>query len=477
VCRTLVLAVTVIVTAIAALPQPAKAESLSEALAQTYRTNPDIQAARARVRQTNEQVPQAYGNWKPNVTVSASTGIENQEQDTLSTNPVTGNVTETTTNDTLTPDTANLQVQQPLYQGGSNFAQLNRAQRRVAAERGRMAATTQQTLLEGVQAYLDVWRDQQLIKFSQGNVEALNKLLDAARKRFERGVNTKTDVVQARARVAGGKRRLEDFRGQLRQSRAVYREVVGEAPRDLTYPEVLDRLPQSEAEAVAAAAQNSPSVRAAEQSTRAAEQNIRQTAGQLLPTLSIQGNASRRTDTDPDIPRTRRASATINIQVPLYQQGIVTSQVRQAKQTAEERQATALSTTRQAKQRARSAWAQLQAARERVDTAEVEVETAQETLEGLREENRVGTRTVQDVLDGQRDVFQAKIALARARRDLALSRFRLLEAVGQLTPSRLDLDVESYDPAPAYSEVSGEWWSITAPETDVEIPAVFPFGD
>jgi len=455
----------------AAAPPPAAAESLREALAQTYRTNPDIRAARARVRQTNEQVPQAYGSWKPNVSVSASTGIENQERESQGFGGVT------TSERTTTPDTATFQVQQPLYQGGSNFAQLNRAQRRVAAERERMSATTQQTLLQGVQAYLNVWRDQQLVEFSQGNVDALNKLLDAAKERLARGVNTRTDVVQARSRVAGGKRRLENFRGQLRQSRAVYREVVGEAPRDPSYPDVLDRLPQSEAEAVAAAAEHSPSVRAAEQSTRAAEQNIRQTAGQLLPTLSIQGNASRRTDSSTTTERTRNASVTINIQVPLYQQGIVTSQVRQAKQTANERQLTALSTTRQAKQRARSAWAQLEAARQRVDTAEVEVETAQETLDGLREENRVGTRTVQDVLDGQRDVFQAKIALARARRDLALSRFRLLEAVGQLTPSRLQLGVESYDPAPAYGEVRGAWWSLAAPETEVEIPAVFPFGD
>jgi len=457
---------------LAAPPLPAAAESLREALAQTYRTNPDIQAARARVRQTNEQVPQAFGNWKPSVSVSASTGIENQEEDQQ-----LGQSTTVTNEETLTPDTASLQVQQPLYRGGSNFAQLNRARRRVAAERNRMSATTQQTLLEGVQAYLDVWRDQQLVKFSQGNVDALNKLLDAARTRLERGVNTETDVVQARSRVAGGRRRLEDFRGQLRRSRAVYQEIVGERPRDLEYPGIVEQLPESRAEAAALAAEKSPSVEAAEQSTRAAEQNIRQTAGQLLPTLSIQGNASRRTDTDQDIIRTRRASVTINVQVPLYQQGIVTSQVREAKQAANERQLTALSTTRQAKQRARSAWAQLEAARERVDTAEVEVETAQETLEGLREENRVGTRTVQDVLDGQRDVFQAKIAFARARRDLALARFRLLEAVGQLTPARLNLGVESYDPAPAYSEVRGEWWSLTAPETDVEIPAVFPFND
>ncbi|WP_090020240.1 TolC family outer membrane protein [Limimonas halophila] len=457
----------------AAAPTAAAAESIQDALGQTYRTNPDIQAARARVRQTNERVPQAYGNWKPSVSVSASTGIENQEEDQVS--GLTG--TATTTNETLTPDTATLQVQQPLYRGGSNFAQLNRAKRRVAAERNRMDATTQQTLLRGARAYLDVWRDQQLLEFSQGNVEALKDLLDAARKRFDRGVNTRTDVVQARSRLAGGRRQLENFRGQLRQSRAVYREVVGTRPENLEYPELIEQLPQSRSEAASMAAESSPSVQAAEQSARAAEQDIRQTAGQLLPTVSIQGNASRRTDTDQSIPRTRRASVTINVQVPLYQQGIVTSQVRQAKQTANERQLTAMSTTRQAKQRARSAWAQLEAARQRVETARVEVDTAQETLEGLREENRVGTRTVQDVLDGQRDLFQAKIALARARRDLALARFRLLESVGQLTPSRLELGVESYNPAPAYGEVRDEWWSLTAPETDVEIPAVFPFND
>jgi len=454
-----------ILLALAAVHAPlagASAASVREALEQTYATNPRIEAARARVRQTTERVPQAYGQWKPSLSVNASFGTESEEQDP-------GNT------DNRTPASAQAQLQQPVYSGGSNFARLKTAKHQMRAERRRTAGTTQQTLLRGARAYINVWRDRRLIELAESNVDALAGLLDAAEKRRENGVNTRTDVVQAESRLARGRRRLEDFRGQLRQGRARYEQTVGEAPgEDITYPDLIETLPESEAAAVERARQNAPNVQAARQSASAAEYNIRRQAGQLLPSLSVQGNASINEEPSTFLDERKRASLTLNLQVPLYQQGVVTSRVREAKQTANERQLRALAATRQAAQRARTAWSQLTAARQRVETARVEVDAAKETLDGLREENRVGTRTVQDVLDGQRDVFQAQIALTRARGELAVARFSLVNATGELMPQRLGLNVEPYDPTRVYNAVVDEWWSLDAPESDVAMPAVWP---
>ena len=439
-------------------PAPAvAAESLGDALAETYLNNPTLRAARARLRATNERVPQELSNWRPQVSLESSIGRQSvEDEDQFN-----------STSDTTTPKSATLRVQQPLYRGGRTVAGTDRAEFEVKSERERLSNTEQDVLQRAVEAYLDVWQNREILRLNTENVGSLQEQLNAAKERFKRGVATKTDVAQARTRLSRARARREDTRGRLTNSRAVYEEIIGSPPGELTYPSDMAELPSNVEAAVEQAASNNPDVLAARAAGRAADRQVRQRTGRLLPTVTLSGELSRREEAIRPSDETSRAEVRVQVQVPLYQSGQVTSRVRQAKQTASQRRLETAEAKRRARQLARSAWGRLESARKTINDRRKQVEAARIALTGMEEELQVGSRTVIEVLDAEQDLFNAQISMVRARRDIAVARFGVLRAIGALTARDLELDVPLYDLQKDYEAVRGLWWSLGAPSSDV----------
>ncbi|MCZ6586620.1 MAG: TolC family protein, partial [Alphaproteobacteria bacterium] len=126
------------------------AETLAEALAEAYSTNPDLVAERSRVRAVDEQVPQALSNWRPQVTLSGRYGLRKLDRETGA-----GINTDRTDH----PRSIGLAITQNLFRGFRTQAETERAQNRVAAARSNLIDTEQNVLLEGVVGYVTVMRD------------------------------------------------------------------------------------------------------------------------------------------------------------------------------------------------------------------------------------------------------------------------------------------------------------------------------
>ena len=440
-----------------------QAEALDRALVQTYQTNPTLRAARARLRGVNERVPQELSNWRPQVSVNASAGRQRLKE-TQPGSPFTGGTT-TTTEDT-NPLTAQVQIRQPLYRGGQTVAGVDRAENEVKAQRAELDRTQQEVLLRAIEAYMNVWRDRRIVVLSRDNVETLREQLDATQARLDRGIVTQTDLSQARSRLSQAQARLETARGELTASESVYQEIVGSPPGGISYPGVPADLPASREAAVSRAVENNPQVVSATFREAAAEKRVRQIEGELLPSLFLEGSASYREGSAGPERETERAQITLNLQIPLYQGGQVTSRVREAKQQASERQAQIAEARKRAKQQAESAWARLTAARAELREVEEQVEAAQAALTGVEQELQVGARTVLDVLDAEQELFNAEIQRVRARRNVVVAAYRVYSATGELTTRGLQLDTRYYNPKSAYEDVRNEWWSLSAPEAD-----------
>ena len=240
---------------------------------------------------------------------------------------------------------------------------------------------------------------------------------------------------------------------------------MGAVPEEVSYPGVPGNLPSSREAVVAEASERNPRVRAAKAQQAAAEKRVRQAEGELLPTLFLEGRVSYRDGRDGLDRETQRAQATLNLQIPLYQAGQVTSRVREAKQQASQRRIQIAEARKRAQQEAQSAWARLQAARAERREIEEQVQAARAALAGVEQELQVGSRTVLDVLDAEQELFNAEVDRVRARRDLIVAAYRVYSATGQLTARGLQLEVDYYDVEKAYEDVRDTWWRLSAPET------------
>ena len=425
----------------------AHAETLSEALAKAYVTNPTLQSARATLRATDEGMAQALSGYRPSV--SAAGTASSKQQETVA-DP--GNEISTT------PRTLTLSVSQSLYAGGQTQAAVSSAGNTISAQRARLKGAEQTILLNAATAYSDVLRDQAVLELNINNEQVLGRHLEATRDRFNVGEITRTDVHLAEARLAGAVANRIQSEGTLEASRATYTNVVGEAPTALEKPVLTLPLPSSLDEAVTMADSDNPAIVAANYDEKAARDDIDSTQGQLLPSIDLSGSANRSLDTASSNYWSNSLEAKVTLTVPLYQSGAVYSKVRQARQQASASRLDADQARRDVASQVRQAWQNLAVTRARIDSIDTQVRAAQTALEGVQREASVGSRTVLDVLDSEQELLDARVNLVKSQRDETVAALTLLSNVGRLTATDLNLVVDLYDTGRHYRDVQNKWF-------------------
>jgi outer membrane protein len=388
-------------------------------------------------------------NWRPSVSFSSDYGWRDQT--------ISGGSSSGTTEGALHPFTNSLNLSQPLYRGGRTVAATQSAEASVQAGRAALTSTEQNALFQGVSAYMDVVRDQAVVELNRNNEQRLRRQLDATRDRFRVGEITRTDVAQAEARLSRAISDRVSAEGNLASSRAGFRRVVGESPRQLAPPPPLPPLPRNEEEAHSVAEQENPELRSAQHRENAARYDIRSTSGALLPTISLNANVSRAEDSSSRDTTTDTARITMQFTMPLYEAGSTYSQVRQRRQIHQQRRLEVDDSRRQVREAVTRAWEALTTARANIVARRAEAAANRVALDGVIQEAEVGARTTLDVLDAEQALLDSEVALVQAQRDEYVAGFQLQSAVGRLSAARLGLPVTAYDPAANYERVRNKW--------------------
>jgi TolC family type I secretion outer membrane protein len=284
---------------------PAGAQTLAEALADAYATNPTLDAARAELRAVNEGVPQALANWRPEVFVTGSAGKARVD-------------TETSNAETLTPLEATAEVVQPLYRGGRTVAATARAEQDILAQRATLDSVEQSVLLRAATAYMDVWRAQSVVALTESNERVIERQLEATRDRFTVGEVTRTDVAQAQTRLATATAERIGAEGLLRVSQATYEEVVGKRPGVLPSPPPLTGLPASLDEVIELSITQNPEILSATFAEKAARHRVREVTGELYPTVALSASLSHIEESNSRDSETQRADILAEVTIPLY---------------------------------------------------------------------------------------------------------------------------------------------------------------
>jgi TolC family type I secretion outer membrane protein len=424
---------------------PASSETLFEALAMAYASNPTLQAARAAVRGSNEGLPQALSGWRPTVSLNGSAGLQQSK-------------TNSTSKRDLFPRTYSADVSQSLYSGGRTVAETAQAESLVQVARSRLKAVEQQILTSGVTAFLDVLRDQARVQLNRNNEVVLRRQLEATRDRFEVGEVTRTDVAQAEARLSGVVAERVETEGTLASSRASYREVFGVMPGSLQPAPPLPDLPATESEAVATAETDNPNIAVALNNEAVARHGVEEATGRLLPTVDLTGRARGTDETTTENSDSTSYSLIAAVSVPLYQAGAVHSMVRRAKELLNQRRIEVEESRRGVVEAASQAWERMTTTRSQIAARAEAIRANKIALEGVRQEADVGTRTTLDVLDAEQELLDARVAMVIAERDEYVAGYRLLAAIGRLTAVYINLPVQIYDPSEHYQKVRKKWW-------------------
>jgi len=439
------------------------AETLESALARAYTNSPLINATRAGVRATDENVPRALAGYRPQISATADLNRTWTQQSLLG----------QTTTSANTRAELGLQLTQTLYDGNRTANSVRQAESQVLGARFQLDATVQDTLFTAAQVYMNVLRDTAILNLQRNNVEVLDEQLRQTGDRFEVGEVTRTDVAQSEASLAASRSQVSLAEANLRANIAQYRRVIGAQPRQLGAGRAPDRLiPGSLDAAVAIALEENPSIAVARFNADAAELQVKIAEGALLPTLGVTAAVTQRHDTNATAGGlSGSANTTVGqigarLTVPLYQGGGASAAVRQAKELATQRRFEVEQARDQVRFSVVAAWGALEAARAQITAAQVQVEAAETALTGVREEARVGQRTTLDVLNAQQQLLNARVNLITAQRDRVVQSYAVVQAMGRLTPQRLALAAPLYDPKVHYDQVRGLLWGTSTPSGD-----------
>ena len=439
------------------------AETIESALAQAYRGNPTLNQQRASVRATDESVPQALSGYRPRINGTANYGY-NSTWFTGSNRTNPSSVPQEFRS-SLQPRDVGVVMQQTLFNGNQTTNRVRQAEAQVIQARETLRATEQNVLLDSVTAYMNVLRDSAIVALRRQNVQALDEQRRATRDRFQVGEVTRTDVAQSEARLADAQSQLLGANAQLQTSRAQFRQVIGREPGALAPGRPVDRmLPATVAESIARGLASHPTIEAAKNGADAAQLQVRVAEASLLPTVTLEASYSRAYDSTIAIDNQMIGQVVGRLTVPIFQGGSEYSTIRQAKETLGAQRIAVDVQREQVRAAVVQSWGLLQAAKAQIEAAQAAVRANEIALEGVREEYRVGQRTLLEVLNAQTELLNSRVALVTAQRDRVVASYSLLSGTGRLSVRQLAINVGQYDETVHYQQVRDAWVGVRTPD-------------
>ena len=431
--------------------------TLQEALASAYLTNPTLQAARAQLRATDEQVPTALAGWRPVVTGNVGLSYYKGLNDYNGTGAEGGYRRKYDT-----PGyTAGVTITQNIYTGGKTTAATHQAVNNVMAARANLISAEQKVFKQVVSAYVGVIEREQLLQVNINNERVLQQQLRATNERFHVGEITRTDVAQAESAYATAKATRQQAEGTLQTAQATYMQIVGMAPPPNLVPPQPLVLPVKDAQTAASfAVRNNPDVINALFTEAAQKDAVSVAVAAILPKVSATAAYQKSVNQGLDRQTNDNKYATLNFNIPVYQGGSEYAGVRQAKQQLQYTHREVDTQRRAAAQDAVANWQTLVATQAAISSNRAAIRAGIIALDGVERQAIVGTSTTLEVLQQQSTLLNAQVALVQSLSSLVTASYNVAAAIGRLTALDLNLKVPLYNEKAYYEAVKDRLWGI-----------------
>jgi adhesin transport system outer membrane protein len=421
----------------------AQATDLENEIQSLVGGHPQVRAAKENVDSANAAINAARSQFYPQAHVTGNTGPEHWNNSALvQTNraPITAEGYQ-----------LGLTVTQHLYDGNATFSAVDAAIDNKAVTESTLRLTRQTTILEGVNAYLDVLRQSQLVKLSRTDEQRLQTQLHLEDERVQRGSGVAVDVLAAKHRLQLAKERRVGYEGALDQAIDRFQQVFGHGPDELgdRVPEPPAALvPESVDEAQKIALAENPSVEAAKRTVTLSGEKVNTARSGYFPTLDFVSKIDDSKNRDSIVGRSHDWEFLLQLNWDLFNGFKTQSQVSQAAHDLAASRDTASQAERKASEAVRLAWSQVQTARERVAILENAVNLAYEVWNSRQKMRESGKATVIDVLDAETDITNAQITYLTATFDRKIATYQLLFSLGRLESGNLDSPTDAGSAAP-----------------------------
>lgn len=403
--------------------QPVAAETLPEALQRILGEHALIQVVDNDVAAARSQLSAERSAWLPRLIVRSNAGYQEIARDVGA-------------GGTFHPNEVSVGASQLLWDFGATNAAITRGERNVSKEELEREAQRQNLLLAGLESHLKLLRAQQVLEYANQSETQIKRQTQLENIRLEAGSGYSTDLLQAKAQLAGAQARRVFAEGQLQTAANRYRAVFGD---QLAVPVIAENVnapvnvPGSEGQVLSTVAgKNIDILTANARAELSASERDALRRRELMPRIDLVLERSHKTEYDGfegDRDDTRAmVQANWSFDLGLRQ----LSSVKAANFAVISEREKARYVQMQATEEARNAWTDLSTAQQRQVFLRDQVDLAQQFLQLARRERELGRRSLLDVLSGETNLLNAQSDASAAETDVVLAAFRVLRAAGTL---------------------------------------------
>ncbi len=429
--------------ALAMLGQAASAMNLQEVFQKALEQDATIRASRAALESGLERLPQARSQLLPQV--QASMSRNRNDLDTTAPNFLGQ---ETTTNSKYTSFGNAVTLRQPLF-NLQRYFQYEQAKDLVLDAQATHQRNLQELVVRVGGAYMEALLTRDQLRLVQSQKQQYTAMVDAARKALAAGSGTRTDIDDAQARLDMAVASELEAKQNVDYTRRQLEILINEQVSRLSLLDIerMSKLPKnltSLDEWVTLALDRSPEIRSLLARRDAADKEIAKAQSGHAPTLDgvLQWSDSGNENVTRLNSRFVNSAIGVQLVVPLYQGGYVSSQVRQAVAEKTRADEALEATRRDLGLRVHKEYRGMTEGELKVKALEQAVRSAEQLLLSTQRSRQAGARTTLDVLNAEQQLATASRDLMQARYVALVSRLRLY-ALSGMEPDQAIAEVAS----------------------------------
>ena len=403
-------------------------QDVIKTLINAFKNNSKLNAERASLNATKQDLNISRGEFLPSVTVSGN--ISSQE-DTGRTNQSGEALADLNS----TPETRSVLVEQKIFSGFSNYNNLKKSQLELEYAKYELTKLEQEVILSAATAYYNLGYNFKNLEFNQLNVELFERQVESDRSRLERGEISLTDFAQSESSLAGAQAKLITARNELISGKKNFQKIIGSKSPEEINLSFIPKLstPTSLRTASAISDQINPRLNLAKIDLEIAKRELYAARGDLSPSASISYEKKKNYDLSTTVDEREQEEVKATVKWPIFKGGKNIASVKKAKFRVEEKKLLFDDISDQVSIDTANAWTKYNSSKSILDVTTAQLKAAEIANEGITLEYDTGNqRTTLEVIQSRTLLLEARTSYANAQKDFAIAQFSLLASIGDL---------------------------------------------
>ena len=403
-------------------------QDVIKTLSNAFKNNSKLNAERASLNSTKQNLNISRGEFLPSVTVSGN--ISSQE-DTGRTNQSGEALADLNS----TPETRSVLVEQKIFSGFSNYNNLKKSQLELEYAKYELTKLEQEVILSAATAYYNLGYNFKNLEFNQLNVELFERQVESDRSRLERGEISLTDFAQSESSLAGAQAKLITARNELISGKKNFQKIIGSKSPEEINLSFIPKLstPTSLRTASAISDQINPRLNLAKIDLEIAKRELYAARGDLSPSASISYEKKKNYDLSTTVDEREQEEVKATVKWPIFKGGKNIASVKKAKFRVEEKKLLFDDISDQVSIDTANAWTNYNSSKSILDVTAAQLKAAEIANEGITLEYDTGNqRTTLEVIQSRTLLLEARTSYANAQKDFAIAQFSLLASIGDL---------------------------------------------